>query len=337
MLKKSLYALALLLLIIMISAIFGIRWFNNLWFEEKPNYLTYSIENESIPFIWAGDSIDGHYEAHSAILIPCYINDIKQPLYFQFDTGTPSTVIYGNTLHSLDPSLLVSDTIMRDESLYLKKVSMKTRNNAVKLNHVKVMENYGPLLIPEDMVVRNKVGSIGADFLDNKVVVINFKNKVIQLYDKRPAWMTNHGEFKSFDFTGRRFMLPAVIAGKELELFYDSGSSAFGLITSKSRYGDFSDPIVEEIRYDAARWGGSLPICHKETKESISIGGQDLPLKRVSYVDMYAPFQKFLSPFTRIGGWLGNKPFTESILVIDTKAEEFIVIKNGINASKLFE
>ncbi|MFP4846169.1 hypothetical protein [Winogradskyella sp. PE311] len=43
---------------------------------------------------------------------------------------------------------------------------------------------------------------------------------------------------------------------------------------------------------------------------------------------MYTWSQPLVTPFTRIGGWLGNQPFNESTLILDTKAEEFIVVKN---------
>jgi len=43
---------------------------------------------------------------------------------------------------------------------------------------------------------------------------------------------------------------------------------------------------------------------------------------------MYTPIQPLVTPFTRIGGWLGNQPFNESILILDTKTEEFIIVKN---------
>jgi len=59
--------------------------------------------------------------------------------------------------------------------------------------------------------------------------------------------------------------------------------------------------------------------------------GVDLNLKRVSYVDMYSSFQGLLSPFTRIGGWLGNKPFLEYSLIFDIEKEEFVVINKESN------
>ena len=41
---------------------------------------------------------------------------------------------------------------------------------------------------------------------------------------------------------------------------------------------------------------------------------------------MYTKLQPLMTPFTRIGGWLGNQALNESALILDTKTEEFIVI-----------
>jgi hypothetical protein len=34
-----------------------------------------------------------------------------------------------------------------------------------------------------------------------------------------------------------------------------------------------------------------------------------------------------MTPFTKIGGWLGNKPFVESTLILDTQKQAFMVIE----------
>jgi hypothetical protein len=39
--------------------------------------------------------------------------------------------------------------------------------------------------------------------------------------------------------------------------------------------------------------------------------------------------QPFISPFTRIGGFLGNLPFVEITLILDTKTEEFLIIEDS--------
>ena len=126
-------------------------------------------------------------------------------------------------------------------------------------------------------------------------------------------------------------MLPTKINNKKLELFYDSGASAFGIITTKNRYNKMTSKSTEETSYDANSWGSFMPICSKNTDITMEMGKTRLDLERVSYVNMYAPYQKFISPFTRIGGWLGNRPFTESVLILDTIEEEFVVMENSKN------
>jgi hypothetical protein len=43
---------------------------------------------------------------------------------------------------------------------------------------------------------------------------------------------------------------------------------------------------------------------------------------------MYAEFQFLLTPITKIRGLAGYKPFTMSILIIDTKNEAFFIIES---------
>ena len=149
----------------------------------------------------------------------------------------------------------------------------------------------------------------------------------MEVHSQKPKWMKDKLPFEAFSFAGRRMMFPAVLDGKKHDLFYDSGSSAFGLITTKGRFDAYSDANTPLIRYEANSWGNSIPICHKETELTMEIGGQNLPLRRVSYVDMYTPVQGILAPFSAIGGWLGNKAFLDSKLILDCQKEEFLLLE----------
>ncbi|MEL6846173.1 MAG: hypothetical protein AAFP02_23440, partial [Bacteroidota bacterium] len=71
--------------------------------------------------------------------------------------------------------------------------------------------------------------------------------------------------------------------------------------------------------------GNSIPVFHRRSDEEMIIGGKTLSLKRISYVQWNDEWQGFFSRFSSIGGWMGNKPFTESALVLDTKTGEFAV------------
>jgi len=325
--KKIGYSILTILIIIIIAGYIGIRKFNNSLFSEKPNYLEYTSESKPIHFDWAGDSIAGIYEAQSAMVIPLKIEGLAHHFYMQFDTGAHTSTIYERQLDVLREMGLEIKEVVKNNVRYIEYLDFILGDNHVKASMIKIYSNYGYTFDKNDTISKIGIGTIGSDFIVNRVTAIDFKDQHIQVFDKRPDWMTSLTEFKSFDFSGRRVMLPVVLDNKDYEFLYDSGCSAFGLITIKSRFDSYTEDNIEQINYDAKSWDSSIPIRSKESDKGFSIGNTNLKLKRVSYVDMYRAMQPLITPFTRIGGWLGNQPFNESILILDTQANECIVIK----------
>lgn len=326
--KKIGYSLITILILITIIGYIGIRKFNNIIFKETPNYLTYTYESKPIHFDWANDSIGDYYETQTAITIPLKIEGLAHRFYMQFDTGSPYSFIYENDLNSLRTLGLDIKEVIKDESRYVENLDFLLNDSHIKASMIKILVNYGNTFNENDTLSDIKIGTIGSDFLANRITAINFKNQTIRLFEKRPEWMSSLPTFKSFDFTARRIMLPVTLDNKSYKFLYDSGCSAFGLITIKRRFDKYTNKNTEELKYGANSWGNSIPIINKPSNKLFNIGNTNLKLKRVSYVDMYTKLQPFVTPFTRIGGWLGNQPFNESTLILDTKTEEFIVIKN---------
>jgi len=325
--KKIGYTLLVILGIIIVTGVIGIRKFNNTLFKEKPNYLKYTFESKSIHFDWAGDSISGFYEPQAAMIIPLKIEGLAHNFYMQFDTGAPHSFIYENDLNSLREIGLDLKEVIKDEERYLESLDFILDENHIKASMIKIYPNYGHSFNKNDTISRIGIGTIGSDFIVNRITAIDFQNQKVQLFNKRPQWMRSLPEFKPFNFVGRRIMLPVTLDNKAYEFLYDSGCSAFGLITIKSRFEKYTDNSIKQVNYDAKSWESSIPIRSKLTKKLFTIGSANLQLKRVSYIDMYTAAQPLITPFTRIGGWLGNQPFNENTLILDTKAQEFIVIK----------
>ena len=326
--KKIGYTLLTLSVIIIIAGFIGIQKFNNSLFKEKSNYLEYTFESKPMHFDWAGDSIGGIYEPQAAMIIPLKIEGLAHQFYMQFDTGAPHSYIYGNNLESLRAIGLDIKEVVKEEVRYVESLDFMLGDNHIKASMIKIYPNYGSSFEKNDTIGRIGIGTIGSDFIVNRITAIDFKNQQIQLYNERPDWIASLSNFQSFNFSGRRIMLPVSLDNKNYEFLYDSGCSAFGLITIKSRFDKYTNESTKQVDYDAKSWESSIPIRSKVTDKLFSIGSANLKLKRVSYVDMYTITQPLITPFTRIGGWLGNQPFTESTLIIDTKTEEFIIIKD---------
>lgn len=326
MIKKIVYSAIAILLVLMIAGVVGIKQIQRNWFKEKPLHLSYTAEAKPIKFCWASNTYGDYTENHNAILIPVKLAGFSQQFYLQFDTGAPTSMLHGNSLQSLKKNGLAFNEIEKGEESFVEQIDFILGGNATSVSSIRILPAYGEALKAEDSLQEITLGTIGTDMMVDRITAIDFKNKTIQLYEERPDWMEALTGFQSFDFSGRRIMLPCHINDKKLTLLYDSGSSAFGLITTKKRYEDYSDDDRPEIRYTSNNKDRPIPICHKSTEQMIEIGNASLPLKRISYVDMYAGMQQFVSPFTRVGGWLGNKPFTESVLIIDCKSQEFIAL-----------
>lgn len=323
------YTLVSILVLLIIGGFIGMRKFNSSLFGEKPNLLTYTQEPKPMAFEWANDSIGSYYETQTAMLIPTKIEGLSHKFYMQFDTGSPFSFIYEKDLISLKQIGLVFNEVVRDERRYVEQMEFELGGNKISASMIRIYGGYGNTFNETDTMRSLSMGTIGSDMMTNHVTTIDFKNQQIQIYPQRPSWMASLPDFQPFDFQGRRIMLPAVIDGKELELLYDSGTSAFGIITTKNRFERYTDEKTQVIEYGANGWGNNIPMINKPTNLKFQIGNTNLSMGRASYVDMYAWTQRFVTPFTRIGGWLGNRPFAGNTLILDTKKEEFTIIESS--------
>jgi len=325
--KAGIILLIVLGVTIFLGAI-AIIYFNHHWFKNRPNHTEAVFEDADFQFEWAPIKGEGYLEPHGAMLVRFKMYKKSPNLYFQFDTGSPYSYIFGKSVESLQEKYddLSISKIGKDS--FLDEISGVLGGSQIVLRNLTVIENVGREIDLSDTTQSVRIGTIGTDLMEDKVTLINFMERLISIHDKRPSQLVGYDGLQPFDFKGRRLMLPSKIDGKQQTLLYDSGTSAFGLVTSKHRYKKWSRSQELEYSDQFNMNGKKVFIHHKKSDSKIQIGSADLDLQRVSYVDIYSNLQRLMSPFTKIGGWLGNKPFLESILIIDTKTEEFLVLKN---------
>lgn len=325
--KKIGYSVLALFIISIILGIIGIRIFNNKYFKETPAYLELSHQSQPIKFKWTNNKIEEHIERQTAMLVPVQIDSLKHNLNMQFDTGAPDSFLYEKDIISLRALGIEIREVKKDGFRFVESIDLILGGQPITLSMVKIYPNYGNSFSAEPNPEANIViGTLGSDILVNRITSIDFKNEKIQFFEKRPEWMQNLKGFTTFDFPGRRVMLPVTVDGKDYEFLYDSGCSAFGLITTKQRFKKYTKESNPLISYAAKSWEDEISIHTKISDQLFNIGGAELTLKRVSCVDTYAFFQPLITPFTRIGGWMGNQAINESKLILDTQTNEFLII-----------
>lgn len=324
--KRFSYVLLALFLLSIVGAWGTYRYAMHRLFRDTPNTLTFVGQLHPVSFEWAESKNQGHIEPHSAILIPVTVPGISQQLYMQFDTGSPDTFLRSGALDSLKSRGVSFETFETDDVSYIENFEFEIGGNRLLMQSGWI-RNQNIKIDWENPNSKNIIGSFGADFLDQKVCEIDFAANEIRLHRERSEEINALGNFSSFKFQGRRIILPVKIDGSDVEVFYDSGCSAFGLLTSKFQYDRLTNPNDQEISHGSNRHGQTVPIHHKTSDLRIQFGEADLSIKRVSYAELYNFLQVTIGRFVG-GGFLGNKCLIESTLIIDANASEFLVIEN---------
>jgi hypothetical protein len=121
----------------------------------------------------------------------------------------------------------------------------------------------------------------------------------------------------------RTVLLPSEINGKKTVLYFDTGSSAYPLLTDKQTAESLARPGTGSTQNPVRSWNRTLTATTFETNDSISIASKKIPIKKVTYMQGASDTQIAQMMKMGIGGMTGNKLFIGSILVLDTKNKKF--------------
>jgi len=213
-----------------------------------PNQLELPKGNYTLPLQWKGDSLHGGWEPHAALLVPVHLPGCPEPFYMQFDTGSPYSLLYANKLQAIHrkyPAIkylqAIRDTLTRF-SFKAGNLSIKARAIAVNLydsSGIDWTNKANPVII----------GTLGTDLIDNKVVVIDYPKLQLLIGDSLPAAFRDQFQPTHFMFVMRRILLPATLLTKKTMLYFDSGSSAFELLTDKATCFKLATDTSARVQY----------------------------------------------------------------------------------------
>jgi hypothetical protein len=113
------------------------------------------------------------------------------------------------------------------------------------------------------------------------------------------------------------------VQGKEEKLLFDSGSSAFALITSQTTWQQMARPQAPVQTAASNSLGRKLTTYTTATAEAIQLNQATVPLGAVTYVEGTSLMQNTLMRFSGMGGMLGNKAFEQHTIVLDVAGKRF--------------
>jgi hypothetical protein len=281
---------------------------------------------EWIPFTWESGFEWGKYVDKMAIYVPVEIGGIPCKLIMQLDLGTYSTVFYEKALKPF---------LEKYPSLNQKWDFPLFRNVDLKLGEV-VFEGidvglYKNIIHPDAAKFEEEIeiGAIGADLVQNKVVVIDYKSNRLSVTDALPAKYQNTS-FVTFIIDSGLIKLPFRINGNMEYLLFDTGGSYFCMATTKQNaLAIGGTEIVDSLT--ATGWDRYIPFFGLETVAPVIFGERIMESSIVYYTEGegFDDIYKSLN----VWGLAGNGFFLNDVIIIDYKNKRFGVNGELFNRS----
>lgn len=316
--------------LLFIGGIGGFFYFKNKFMSAPLNTLKLSNLGQPFDFIWKSENQNGSIEPHSSMLVPVNIPDVDRTFYMQFDTGAPSTVFYYERILSINEkygNVMQIDTV--DNQLQITDASLKVGTVHVDASSLG-FRGRGSKIDWSDSTSIINIGTVGSDFMEKHVLIIDFKNEQITLSKSIPHTIEKEADFLPFTFDGRKIFLSAELNNEPASLWYDSGSSAFELIVEESTFFELAAPDAQRQTYIGNSWGNKITIHNIESNGKFKFGSTSVPLSYVTHIEWPNKLQAWIMKASNIGGDLGgmtgNKLFLEKTLILDAPNMRYTVL-----------
>ncbi|MES2111338.1 MAG: hypothetical protein V4577_21460 [Bacteroidota bacterium] len=247
-----------------------------------------------VKFSWLRDTVNHRSEPYSAMLIPVKLEGCPKVFYMQFDLGAPHSMFYTRQTKTILAKYPKTDT-----SAFI-----------IAKGHDEHPEI---------------IGTLGEDLIDGRTLVIDYPRRVLTVTDSLPATAPS-AQMSSFMLMKGSILLPALLHNKQAILFFDTGSSAFELLTSKSTSDQLAVPNAATESYSVNSWGRMLTANTRPTGDSLTMASLKIPIKKVTYIEGASDSQVQQMLKLGIGGMIGNKLFISAVLVLDTRHKKMALI-----------
>ncbi|WP_133272877.1 hypothetical protein [Hymenobacter radiodurans] len=320
---KTSHKIVLRIAVLLIVSGIGGYFYARQLFRAPQNQLLITGLPATLPFVWHAEDTGSGPVAHAGLLVPVQVPGCSRPCYLQFDTGAPYSVLYANPLAALQqqyPTMRLAFSAGGDT---LKNFRCSLGNGQVLARTVKVLP-LGAKQLPEAGSNEHLIiGTLGTDFMDGRVLIINYPQQQITLATAVPDSLKQRMVAVPLTFESRRVLLTPQVEGKAQQLLFDSGSSAFALLTSRIIWDKLVQPKAPVQTTTVNSWGKSLTAHTAPTAAQLGFGDQQVALGTVTNIEGTSFVQNLMMRVSGMGGMLGNAPFEHHTVVMDVKGGRF--------------
>lgn len=286
------------------------------------------------PFTWSSAQIEGKKVDKLAMLVPVQLNDLQGHFITQFDLGSDATILYEKALRNYFPTrtqlYAAVDTTQRfvsdNGSTSHPTTGLPLRLGQITIPHPVLARNRGNVVPPDSLHTTSPkmIGTIGADFLKDKVLVIDYPHQRMCVLDSVDAYWRTHTNFVASRVRKNRIQIPFTVNQRTHWALFDTGASLFPLITDEQTWKSLvpSGRPTDTLRVNS--WGEKVAFYGAPMQADVYLGSTKLP-KGQAWFNRHQRLLDF-NRAEQVDAITGNAFFFNSIIVLDFKQNRFGVV-----------
>ncbi|HAA12800.1 MAG TPA: hypothetical protein DCE41_14360 [Cytophagales bacterium] len=314
--KKLIKFILIFFLVLIVLGGAGGYFYLKRMFQAPPNELSVTGTNSTVPIHWQHH---GHFE-RAAAMVPVQLEGVPHTFHMQLDYGATYSYFHWPTLQSLldrYPDALEVVTRPRDVQLLLGDITIQA--DSLRLRDFGIPIAWDSEEIPV-------LGTLGSDLLERCPMLLDFQASLLHLIPQVPDSLAQHPARGTFQFEERRVMVPIILEGKEQSMIWDTGTSAFSLMTSKERWQELTIG-TDTVQPKPSNQNNRILYTYTAASEQvIELAGKQFPLGTVTYTEGFPWYIEMMYRLSPMKGLLGNAPFQESAIFLDASTETLLIL-----------
>jgi hypothetical protein len=284
-----------------------------------------------INFNWVSADMNGRRFEKTAMTVDVDLSLTGTKEIMQFDLGLGATIFY----YSMLSDFISKETIKLESgkavingqktAFILDQINIKMGNEIFSKNGFGLL--YDHPLDSNDVIYHEDlpIGSIGVDFCEDKVLIIDYPNCRFSIFDSLPGNYA-HVNFTSFRRNGHFIILPFEIQNKIEHFIFDTGSSLFSMAVDKDIW--VKIPKKGKPReFNISAWNSIYTAIENAADIDIKFDGASLnkyPIYYCSHLDKDRSYYRSIG----VSGIVGNTYFLEKTVIIDFKELKIGTVEN---------
>jgi hypothetical protein len=280
--------------------------------------------------IWESGTLGGETVKHLALDVAITLEGSKGPATMQLDTGAVNWVyeVPYRQLNRNDPR----DSSVNPEAFTLSGIM---GDRPFDKERFYLRKNFGE---PIEAGKASEIGTVGATFFEQRILVLDFVAQQLAILDKGqdlPAAIASRAGFTAIEYRHGKLFIAVTLNGiEERNVFFDSGSSSFSLLTSRRHWLEWTgakpeDPANRQMPGNS--WDQKAMFVGAPLKGDMCVATTCVPRPLAYFESTGIQNLDFDRASYTISGLFGNAPFDgRYTVIVDLPHNRFGLIEGSL-------